>query len=342
MKKLVYIGFAFQHHKGTHSGYHQIKEHVGYDYIIDVQKYMESYWRPPKNFFDKIIRGLVYRIVGTPVIPFYILKCVILGLLHKNLVFHFIYGENTYYNISPFIRKSNQLVCTFHQPADWFENKKEKWYKRLGCLNKIILVSEKEIHYFKTKAAKAEVKYIPHGIDTIFYSPDSNIHKSDITKILTVGNWLRDYAFAAKVYNAILERRPKTKITIVSKVVKEPEIINNEHINITNGINDNDLRALYRNSDCFFLPLKRFTANNSLLEAAACGCNIVIASDHDDNSYIPSELIDLCPLDVDVCVDMILKMLEQRSNNLSLSNYVDKEYGWQIVGNITERFLKTD
>ena len=40
-KKLVYIGFAFSHHKGTHAGYHQIREYLNYDYVVDCQAYFD-------------------------------------------------------------------------------------------------------------------------------------------------------------------------------------------------------------------------------------------------------------------------------------------------------------
>lgn len=41
-KEIVYIGFAFDHHLKTHSGYHHIAEYGDYDYIIDTQGFMKD------------------------------------------------------------------------------------------------------------------------------------------------------------------------------------------------------------------------------------------------------------------------------------------------------------
>ena len=46
--KLVYVGFAFEHHKGTHAGYQHIREYAGYDSSIDCQDYFERLHTPPQ------------------------------------------------------------------------------------------------------------------------------------------------------------------------------------------------------------------------------------------------------------------------------------------------------
>ena len=40
-RKLVYVGFAYKHHKGTHAGYQHIKDILQYDHLIECHKEFE-------------------------------------------------------------------------------------------------------------------------------------------------------------------------------------------------------------------------------------------------------------------------------------------------------------
>lgn len=327
MRKLVFIGFAFQHHKGTHAGYNHIMEHVSYDHIIDVQRFHNACCKQTSNLFERIARYVNRKLWGCPVIPTYLLKCVWLGWLHNDLVFHFVYGENTYYDFSRLIRPGNRIVCTLHQPVVWFENR--KWKKRLQSLDKIILLSEVEVSLFRELTGKDNVVFIPHGISTGFYHPDESIQKEKV--LLTVGNWLRDYSFADEVYQRVLKEDPGYRIVIVSSRDNMSLITPSDRILFLNGISDEELRLWYQKSSVLFLPLKRYTANNSLLEAAACGCNIVIASNSLDNSYIPNSYISLCRLEIAAALRAI-KGTDVGTYNSDLASYVKQHYSWDVIG----------
>ena len=95
MTKLVYVGFAFEHHKGLHAGYHHIKDYIDYDKIIDGQKELERWCNPNISISDRIIRKLLQKILKTQ-LPFTYLRALFYGIFHKDSVLHFIYGENIY------------------------------------------------------------------------------------------------------------------------------------------------------------------------------------------------------------------------------------------------------
>lgn len=335
-KKLVYVGFAFEHHLGTHGGYHHIKDTGIYDTIIDCQEFFSTISRSPKTIANRAMRSLSRRIIGLPCFPWFIFRMLCIGLRNKDVVFHIIYGENLYTPLFRLLPKSSKIACTFHQPFSWFDNK--RWRRYLRYIDKIILVSNKEIKLFRDVTRQNNVVYIPHGVCTEFYKPDTSLAKQKI--ILTVGNWLRDYRFADKVFKEFLCANPEWKIVVVANPESIADITSNSKITTLSGIADEDLLGYYRQCSVLFLPLKRFTANNSLLEAASCGCNIVIASDNSDNSYIPDNFLTLVPLDKNAVVKILCNVKGNNQNDM-LSKYINDNYSWRTVGENTHRYLHT-
>lgn len=337
MRKLIYIGFPFEHHKGTHAGYHQIVDYVDYDDKIDCSRFIENTSRRPRNIGNRIYRHVLWRLTSRPAIPWYLLKCILLGIKNTNVTFHFIYGENTYYNIKPLIRKGNKVVCTLHQPLGWFQN--NLWKRRLKSIDEIILVGKSELDGFREVVGDGNVTFIPHGIRTDFYCPDYTVRKERM--LLTVGNWLRDYEFADNVYQQMLKQDSELKIVVVAMPEQVKCLTKDPRILCLSGISDDELRDLYRRCSVLFLPLKRYTANNSLLEASACGCNIVISSDFQDNSYIPEHYLSLCPMTLKDTLSAIAQTMSNEIN-FPLVDFIQKNYSWEKVGEVVTRRYKNN
>lgn len=337
-KKLVYIGFAFPHHKGTHAGYHQIREYLDYDYVVDCQSYFEKsqYEYSKLSLFRRIYRKTLGRVFGINNIPWYLFRLIWLGVRYNNLVFHYIYGENIFFPwIKKFMRRGNLVVCTFHQPCSFFQTH-DRWKSRIKKSDYIILVGNTELDDFKKMTGKDNVVYIPHGISTDFYKVDANVKKEKT--ILTVGNWLRDYEFADKVYRRLLDKHPDINIHIVTLPQNKVFISESERVEFMSGITDEELRKEYLQSSVLFLPLKRYTANNSLLEAASMGCNIVIASNYPDNSYIPERYVTIVNMVLDDVVCAIESSMKS-AHNKDLSVYIDNQYSWRVISLKTKCFL---
>lgn len=332
--KFAYVGFAFKHHLNTHAGYHQIEKYLPYDKIFDVQKFhFRNTCRT--NIIIRAIRRIVRFVFGFNVIPWFVLDLVRYGRKNPNTVFHFVYGENILNNIKPLLNSNNKIVCTFHQPYEWFE-RNPRFIKLIKCLDSVILVSNAEIDKFATLIGKDKVHYIPHGICTDFYKPNPSVFKEHM--LLTVGDWLRDYKFANKVYQKLLNVDTKLQINIVSLPKNKSLITPHERIHFYSGISDEELRSLYYRCSVLFLPLIRFTANNALLEAAATGCTIVISSNNFDNSYIPENFITQSCMDVTETVKKIQESISTNYNQ-SLADYVKDHYSWNEVANQTLNLL---
>lgn len=337
-RKIVYVGFAFVHHKGTHAGYHQIREYLDYDYIIDCQSYFDKSQKEYSklSILEKIKWRVLRYLFDITVVPWYLLKIIWLGLRHNNLVFHYIYGENIFFPwLKKIMRKGNVIVCTFHQPYSFFQAE-NKWKNKIMKSDYIILVGNTEINDFKCMTGKDNVVYIPHGISTDFYKIDSKVKKENV--VLTVGSWLRDYNFANKVYMKLLEKDPTLEIHVVSNPKNKMLLSIDKRIKFMSGITDDELKEEYLKSAVLFLPLTRYTANNSLLEASATGCNVVIASDYPDNSYIPEKYLSIVDLDVDKVVEAICRSFSLVYNK-NLSDYINDNYSWQVISNKTQNYL---
>lgn len=336
--KLVYVGFGYLHHLGGHAGYHQIKNYLHYDYYVDAQNYHNNYAKPSKLHIVEWLRTFVfpYFCFGFTAFPWFLLKCMWMAVMKGHLTFHFIYGENLFFDFKLLKVRGCKTVVTLHQPYDWFKDK-PSWRRRLKAVDHVILVGEAEVNLFKQLTGKDNVTFIPHGICSDFYCPDASIKKEKM--VLTVGNWLRDFKFADKIYQQLLSTDKDVKIVIVSNPRNKALITPNDRISFLSGISDEDLRDLYRKTSCLFLPLKRYTANNALLEAGAVGCPILIACDQQDNSYIPESLINLVGINEIQTLTIISDLLTNQENTEKLSEHVRACFSWDSVSQITQKTL---
>jgi len=332
---IVYIGFSFLHHKNTHAGYDKIKNFFPYDKVFDVQKFHEAHVAP-KSLIGKVTRRITKFFLNFDGIPWFLISCIKYGRRNPNTIFHFVYGENLYADIKCFLNPNNKIVCTFHQPFDWFVAH-PRFINSLRKLDAIILVGNAEIDKFSALTGKKNVFYIPHGVCTDFYKPEPSIKKEHM--ILTVGNWLRDYNFANRVYQELLDADPELQINIVASFLNKKSITPHPRIHFYNGISDDELKALYCRCSVLYLPLIRFTANNALLEAAATGCNIVISSDFADNSYIPENYITIVRMNVEETVKQIRKSYSENYNH-ALSEFVEEHYSWKKIAKQTLDILR--
>lgn len=328
MKKIIYIGFAFEHHKGTHGGYHHLANYINYDYIVDCQKEIRFFSNKNLNFFMRCIRKIIFLLLGNKC-PFAMLKCLFISLCNKEAVFHIIYGENIFLPLFfKLKRKNHKVIYTIHQPFEWFENSKQGT-NILTMPDKIIILSTNEISKFQKIAGKEKIIYIPHGIYTDYYHPDSQTTKNG--SILLVGNWLRDFNLALSVFKEIKKHNPNQIINIVGQPQRKAFF--KDLTNYYSGISDEELLKLYQQSSILYLPLVRFTANNALLEAASTGCNIIIATNNiTDNTYIPSTELTIINRELQNNVNTITSILKQpQKTNEKLRDYIIKNYDWKQV-----------
>lgn len=161
---------------------------------------------------------------------------------------------------------------TFHKPPEVLYQTITD-FKILQNLHGAIAVGENQVEFLKEKLRLQNIAFIPHGVDTEFFTPDRV--KKESNTIIFVGNHLRDFDAFNFCIPRISEKVKGLKVHVVLPKDHQNKITPHGSITIHSDIHDFELRNLYNCSSLLFLPLREATACNSLLEGLACGLPIV-------------------------------------------------------------------
>lgn len=194
---------------------------------------------------------------------------------------HYLYPENTLLRGPP-KDDTIKLVLTCHQPADYLDKMRRQgfsgFFRGLARADAIVVLDQSLMGTYQRLAPQARVVTIPHGVDIDFFSLPPALPEAN--RILTVGNWLRDYATWAAVVRAVRARRPDIEFTVIAspatlRVARGHLGALPSGVILRSGLSDAQLRDAYRESTVLFLPLLDASANNAILESLACGLPVV-------------------------------------------------------------------
>jgi len=331
-KKLVYVGFSFLHH-GNHAGYNQIGSYLNYDKIINCQKGF--------NFIQKntFITSIIKKLFGSR-LWWVELRLIIMSMFNPNqLTFHLIYGENVYKYLGNF-KFGNRIALTLHQPPSFFTDEGRKSFvNSLKMVDKLIVMSADMEEYFKSIFPTKEVKYIPHGIDTSFFKPNGKKKN----QVIMVGNWLRNFEFAAKVFRSLVSKNIDATIKVITSP-KNYHFFSGVPVDLNSGIEDFELLELYQQSKIVFLPLSHFTASNAILEAEACGCSVIIATNKKNFLTKKESKITFVEDNVESACETIQNQLKNWNTNeeQEIRNHITSSLDWGIIATQTKQFLLSE
>jgi glycosyltransferase involved in cell wall biosynthesis len=125
-----------------------------------------------------------------------------------------------------------------------------------------------------------QIKVIHYGVDANFFRPPAVMGESQTKRLVFVGAWLRNTVMLARLVPEILRKFPMVHFDfIVPLHARGDRAISTllEHPAITwhHNLSDEELRSLYQGAAALILPMEDSGANNSVLEALACGLPIV-------------------------------------------------------------------
>ena len=189
-------------------------------------------------------------------------------------VCHTLYGEDAFAllgRLRPLLRlRRARLIASYHQPPAILDrvSSAPESFRRLDA---IVAVSRSQVEHLRALSGRDNVVVVPHGVDTTFFTP-GDAAGTGATTCLFVGSWLRDLETLEQVIRALAG----TGESIRFEVVSDAEGLAGLPGTIVHGrLSDGELRDAYRRADLLVLPLLDSTANNSLLEALACGLPVV-------------------------------------------------------------------
>ncbi|MBJ6367903.1 glycosyltransferase family 4 protein [Snuella sedimenti] len=215
---------------------------------------------------------------------------ILFRIFNKKTVF-VLYGDMDYYFLHylkqfPFNLRKNKLIATFHHPP--YELEKRLQYNRkevLGALDKIIVMGPNQIPFLK-KYTDADIKFIPHGIDTHFFTPDNRVTRSN--SILIFGVSHRDHVRNIAVIKKVNELNlPVTFVIVMPKAESEIYADAKNTEIIYDMIDDEQLLYYYRSCKGVLLSLIDCTASNTILEALSTGCPLIVNRVGAVDNYIP-------------------------------------------------------
>lgn len=274
MKPSIFFGFSFLHH-GPHTAFRGLATALSDQRVIDITPDILARVPP------RLARPLLWRWLEWNewrLYPYF---------REGGRVIHYFFPENTLRHGHRW-KGDNRLLVTLHQPPDRMElMMRDPHYDRLTegirAADGIVVQSDSHREPFQTLFPGIPVHYIPLGVAAGHYRRRLPLRRpaDGPPRILTVGNWLRDYALWAKTVRVLHERHPGIEFRVVANpgILEEARAELGSHparVHYLRGLTDDELMREYETCNVFYLPLTDAMANDALLEALSLGVPSVV------------------------------------------------------------------
>lgn len=327
-------------HHGNNSGYDLLTEYIDAR-IIPGPKYLPL--KLTKFIISKVSQDAgIYNSVS--VLKDWELLKYSFGKLSQKGVVHYLAAERDIRFAASYLSKfKNIKLCgTFHKPNEILKNSIPD-LRYIEKLNGAIAVGINQVEFLKEWIGTDNIQYIPHGVDTSFFVPDSSHKKIDT--LLFVGQHLRDFDAFNYAIPRLIEKKPGLKFQVVLRQDAAYQIKPHHAIEILSGVDDLMLRKLYQEATALFLPLKDATACNALLEAISSGLPVISTFNEGSNGYLNGESAILVPSnDLISLVDETLRLLNNQ-DKLNAMGLAAREqslaYDWRKIAYETCAFYET-
>lgn len=222
-------------------------------------------------------------------------------------IVHIFYGED-YLRFSPVLYPDLPIVATFHQPASMLEEEVSSGSLRgrMGQLTHRLsrsrfsklaaaIVTEASQKKVLARVMPADrIHIIPLGVHLdsfreVYQAFSASSEPVHPTRIVTVGNWLRDWDLYERTLQLAATHHPTWEFHLVNRRLGDDvrkRLHSFHNLQIHAEISDDELRQLLYSSRLQFIPVTAASGNNALLEAMAMGCPVVMTDVFQDSFLI--------------------------------------------------------
>jgi glycosyltransferase involved in cell wall biosynthesis len=173
----------------------------------------------------------------------------------------------------------------------------------LAWLDAIVVFSSAQKEFWLQELPTARAIFVPHGVNVTFFRPrsDSASQQDERPRVIFVGTHLRDFQVLAHVVAGAITAHSTLCFDLVIPVdVRTPELLGlggrwPERIVFHDRVSSSFLLDLYQKAQVALLPLKDATANNSLMEALACGLPVIATDVGGTRDYLSADCGVLVP-----------------------------------------------
>jgi glycosyltransferase involved in cell wall biosynthesis len=234
-----------------------------------------------------------------------------------------------------------RITATFHQTEDRLADIARCVVP--GSLDGIVCVSRVQMPFLKHLVPEGRCVFIPHGVDTDFFSGSPPVSPADGPLLLAVGAHRRDFKTLIAAAKIIKSNRSDVRFRLIGPKEVVRAVAQEGILEVMSNLSDTELRDAYRESYMLFLPLEAATANNALLESMASARPAVITDLPAIREYTSADAALFCnPGDAQSHADAALRLLSDESLALKMGQAAhDKvqEFSWVNVRSLLIRFL---
>ncbi len=335
MIEKTHVNFIYNRweHHAEHSGYDMLVPQLGSGLALidyhDIKKRVIP-WRVANYFVGK--RSGIYHYSHH---QFYAeLSAAINMISARQKIYHFLYGDFDYRYLGLLDGlNGNRVVASFHLPI-WRLTEFVNISQHFSRLAAAIVVGKNQIPFFEKYLNSSKVHWIPHGVDTCYFSPLEKI-KIGRRRILFVGQHLRDFDTLKKVIIYFERNKPTVEIVIVVSDEMKAEFSGFDSVKVYTRLTDDELLALYQTSDLMMLPVLDATAMNAMLEGMACGLPIVVTDIGGVRDYVNESCAVFVPKgDPKAMYTAICELLSDHARRKKMaenSRFNSVQFDWAVV-----------